>query len=178
MSRLEGVRPQTVFLPLVFRDSHWPVCRLSCCQAQQELGTCSKFETGLMCLMPSSLPRPRRIKPGHGVFLSGSWFMGLEQEKQRVWMCLKCAGEDPKTALWKKLPLGLKSPQPHMLRQRSDPNSNLSPGPGSTFHLCTVCPRVGRTLRADMWRGIKRTAYVIDDLSGHKKQSTDISSRW
>lgn len=50
---------------------------------------------------------------------------------------------------------------------------NLSPGLGSTFHLCTDCPRVGHTFQAlhgGVWRGIERTPYLIDNMSWHKSK--------
>ncbi|KAK5919850.1 hypothetical protein CgunFtcFv8_023713 [Champsocephalus gunnari] len=84
-------------------------------------------------------------------------------------MCLKCAGEDPKTALFeKKLPEGLKALQSHPSRQRSDPNADLSPGPGSTFQLrsgCRVLARLSNPNFTVGGGGLNALHYVIDDMS-------------
>lgn len=70
MSRLEGRRQYSSHLFFEIhtgRSADSPVAKHNKSSAHSV-----NLKRGLMCLMLSSLPRPRRIKPGHGVFLSGS----------------------------------------------------------------------------------------------------------
>lgn len=118
-----------------------------CVTASLEVHIDSSFEKGgPRWLIPAMLapPLPRRIKPGVEFSFQVADLLGFSRETNGLNGCLKCAGEDPKMALLKKLPLGLKSPHPHLPRRRSHPRGDLSPGLGSTFHPCT-CPPTCRS---------------------------------
>lgn len=76
-------RSEARFLPLVLSCTLTSLQTLTVAKQNKSSAHVVNSKRGLICHMPPP-PSPwlRRIKPGHGVFLSGSWFMGLAQRNK------------------------------------------------------------------------------------------------
>lgn len=120
-------------------------------------------------------PWPRRIKPDHRVFLSGSWFMGLQQRNKES-ECVWSVQVNTLRRHFEKAPTGIKissaTPVKAALRSTREPFTwaeiHLPP-----VHCLPTCwsdfPSSTR-LCVGVSGGIKRSAYVIDDMSWHKSK--------
>lgn len=92
-------------------------------------------------------PDPGGLSLAMGFFFQLADLWGFRRETKGLNAFEVCRWR-PGDGTLKKLPLGLKSLLPHLSRQRSHPHGNLSPGLGSTFHLCTDCPLASHTFQA------------------------------
>lgn len=121
--------------------------------------------------MPSTSapPRPRRIRPGHGVFLSGSWFMALQQRNKGP-ECVWSVQVKTLRLHFEKAPSGVEissaTPVKAALRAAGWPLTRARIHPPPVLRLPTCWSDSPSSLR----REIKRAARVIDRMSPHKSR--------
>lgn len=157
------------FLPLVLSFTLTSLQTLTVAKQNKSSAHVVNSKRGLICHMPPPPPDSGGLSLATGFFFQVADLWGLRRETKVLNVFEVCRWR-PRDGTLKKAPTGIEisstTPVTATLR-------NLSPGQGSTFHLCTDCPRVGHTFQArhgGVWRGIKRTPYLIDDMSWHKSK--------
>lgn len=132
------------------------------------------LKAGLICFKPSTLapPDPGGLSLATGFFFQVADLWGFSRETKGLNVFEVCRWR-PQDGTLKKLPLGLKSLQPHLSRQTL--RSAWQPFTRARIHPPPVpCPSTcwsARLARPDaVWRGIKSTAYEIDNMSWHKSK--------